>query len=50
MQQLPCARQVLFASVVGDEPVVTDAVKAPRQHMQQEAAHELFSKHLGNTR
>ncbi len=27
MQQLPCSRQVLFASVVGDQPVMANAVK-----------------------
>ena len=41
MQQLTCPRQILPSPAIGDQPVVTDAVEATGQDMQQEAAHEL---------
>ena len=50
VQEFAHKRKLLFASVIGNQTEVTDAVETAWQHMQQEAAHELFSKHLGNTR
>lgn len=41
MQKLASSGDVCLAVGVGEQPVVTDAVKARRQHVQQEAAHEL---------
>ena len=38
----PC--EILYASGIGDEPIVADAVKATGQNMQQEAAHELLHR------
>jgi len=42
MQQLTCPRQILPPPGVGDQPIVTDAMEATGQHMQQEATHELI--------
>ena len=41
LQQLACEGKIGVAAAVGQQAVVTDAVEAARQHMQQEAAHEL---------
>ena len=34
-------RQILFARIIGNQPIVPNTVKATMQHMQQKAAHEL---------
>ena len=36
--------QVFYPGVVGEEPVVTDAVKACGQHVNEKAADELVSR------
>jgi hypothetical protein len=41
VQQRTHARQILPPPSIGEQAVVADAVKAERQHMQQEVAHEL---------
>ena len=41
VQQRAQLRQVVLAFSIGKQPIVTDAMKAARQHMQEEAAHEL---------
>src|ERR1700686_1205816 len=43
-EQLPAQRQLLGTMAVAEEAEVTDAVKPVRQHMDQEAADELFSR------
>jgi len=40
-QELPNARNAGLAVAVGQQPVVADAVEARRQHVEQEATHEL---------
>ena len=40
-QQFPNTRQILATPGIGQQPVMADAVKPGRQHVQQEAAHEL---------
>ena len=42
MQKLANGRDVVLAVGVGEQAVVADAVKAGGQHVQREAAHELF--------
>jgi hypothetical protein len=42
MQKLSCGGDVSLAVGVGEQSIVADAVKAARQHVQQEAAHELL--------
>ena len=44
MQQLPSGRDISLAVGVGEQTVMADAVKAGRQHVQQEAAHELLGR------
>src|SRR4051794_6309035 len=41
-QQLARSRQIVSARGIGEQPIVTDAMKAAGQNMQQEAAHELL--------
>ena len=41
LQQFTCPLEVVAALGVGDQPIVADAVEAPGQNVQQEAAHEL---------
>ena len=43
LDQLTYLFQVLYASGVGQQPIVADAVKAARQYMDQEAANELIA-------
>ena len=45
MQQLPNGRDVVLAVGVGEQTVVADAMEARGQHVQQEAAHELFGRY-----
>jgi hypothetical protein len=40
-QELTYPRQVLLASGIGDQPIVTDAMESAGQHVQQETTHEL---------
>ncbi len=42
IQQLASGIDLDFAIGIGEQPIVSDAMKATRQHVQQEAAHELF--------
>ena len=42
VQQLTRACQIAFAPGIGDQSIVTDAVKAAGQNVQQETAHELL--------
>ena len=42
MQQFASGGDVALAVGVGEQAVVADAMKARGQHVQQEAAHELF--------
>ena len=41
VQQLAAAREHGRPVAVGEQPVVADAVEPVREHVQQEAAHEL---------
>ena len=41
VQQFACAGEMLAASGIGEQPVMTNAVEAARQNVQQEAADEL---------
>jgi len=41
MQELACGGDVVPAAGVGEQPVMSDAMKTRGQHVQQEAAHEL---------
>ena len=41
-QQVAAARQLLFAVAVAQEAVVTDALEARRQHVQQEPTNEFL--------
>ena len=43
LQQLPCLFQVIPTSRIGQQAIMADTVETARQHMQQEAAHELIS-------
>ena len=42
MQKIASGGDVALAVGVGEQAVVADAMKAGGQHVQQEAAHELF--------
>ncbi len=42
VQQLARSRQIVSARGIGKQPIVTDAMKAAGQNVQQETAHELF--------
>jgi hypothetical protein len=42
LQESANGGDIALAVGVGEDPVVADAVKAGRENMQQEAAHELF--------
>jgi hypothetical protein len=44
VQELPHKRNLLFASVVGDQAKVANAVKPSWQYMQQKSAHELVGR------
>ncbi len=40
-EELPQSLHLFDTNVVGEQPVVTDAMKASRQHVDEKAAHEL---------
>src|ERR1035437_2787792 len=42
VQQFTSQRQILFACVVGEQTILTDAVKAAGKNMQQKPPHELI--------
>ena len=44
MQKFASGGDVALAVSVGEQSVMTDAVKATRQDVQQEAAHELLGR------
>ena len=41
MQEFTRCRDLGLTVGIGEQPIVADAMKAGRQHVQQEAAHEL---------
>ena len=41
LQQFAYVCEIAFSPGIGKQPIVANAVKAARQHVQQEAAHEL---------
>ena len=43
-EQLPRTRDIVFAAGTGEEAVVTDAVEALRQNVEQEAADEFVRR------
>ena len=49
LQQLTRPSQILPAPGIGEQPIVTDAVKAAGQNMQQEAAHELVGSRASSS-